>query len=298
MERKLAILSKAKDFAMNQGIDWETISAEQKLDLLEQASAEGRLGKMKVDERNIWREQAAAIEWEHQSVPEETQYQHLTDDERFERAYQFAARHLAKEFHTAAVIDHEKLGMYAARGLIGTDIAAGPDDITHVVGLLEERGIQIARPARDGRQELEHVALVVGQFDGQLRISNTAQIRLEEKLSNLAHESAHDRSAALPTQQLRPAIAQSAIKFTIEQRAAIHALGEGGALALLTGGAGAGKTTLLQPVVDAWQADTRFDPKGSGEGSDWRRDRPGARLIRSRTLISPGPMPLSHCSRC
>jgi hypothetical protein len=273
-KRDQQILTKAKDFAKTRGIDWDKISAEQKLDILEQASAEGRLGKMKVDERNIWRKQAAAIAWKHQSVLEETQHERLTDDDRFERAYQFAARHLAKEFHTAAVIDHEKLGMFVARALIGTGIAGGPDDIKHVVGLLEERGIQLIRPGRDGRQELEHVALVAGLFDGKLRVSHTAQIRLEEKLCNLAHESARDRSAALSMPQLRQAIAQGGIKFTSEQRAAIHALGEGGALTLLTGVAGAGKTTLLQPVVDAWKADKRFDPKGReviGAAIAWRQ---------------------------
>ena len=30
----------------------------------------------------------------------------------FDLAYQFAARHLATEFHTAAVIDHDKRGLY------------------------------------------------------------------------------------------------------------------------------------------------------------------------------------------
>jgi hypothetical protein len=273
-KRDVQILSKAKDFAKNQGIDWDAILAEQKLDILEEASADGRLGKMKVDERNIWREQAAEIEWQHASVLEEKEHERLTDDERFERAYQFAARHLSKEFHTAAVIDHEKLGMYAARGLISTGIAGGPDDIKHVVGLLEERGIQLLRPGRTGRHELEHVALIVGLFDGKVRVSNTAQVRLEEKLSNLAHLGARDRSAALAPQQIRQAIAQSGTKFTSEQRAATHALGEGGSITLLTGVAGAGKTTLLQPVVDAWKADTRFDPKGReviGTAIAWRQ---------------------------
>jgi hypothetical protein len=263
-KRDQQILRKAKVYAASQGIDWDTMSAEKKLEILEEASAEGRLGKMKSDERNIWREQAAAIGWDYRGVLEETHHEHLTDDERFERAYQFAARHLAKEFHTAAVIDHEKLGMYATRGLIGTGIAGGPYDIKHVVALLEERGITLGRPGRDGRPEMEHVALVVGLFDGKLRVSNTAQIRLEEKLGDLAHESARDRSAALTPQQLQRTIGQGGIKFTTEQRAAIHAIGEGSALTLLTGVAGAGKTTLLQPVVSAWKADARFDPKGEG----------------------------------
>jgi len=273
-KRDQQILDKAKSFAASQGLDWDKLDVEAKMDVLRDAGAEGRLGKMKCDERNIWREQIAEIGYQHQTVLEEKHHERLTDDERFERAYQFAARHLSKEFHTAAVIDHEKLGMYAARGLIGAGIAGGPDDIKRVVGLLEGRGIQLVRSGRDGCQELEHVALIIGLFDGKLRVSNTAQIRLEEKLSNLAHQSARDRSAALSTDQLRKAVAESGIKFTHEQRAAIHALGEGGALTLLTGVAGAGKTTLLQPVVDAWKADKRLDPKGReviGAAIAWRQ---------------------------
>ena len=236
---------KAKSFAASQGLDWDELDAEHKMDVMRDAGAEGRLGKMKCDERKIWREQIAEIGWQHQSVLEETHHERLTDDERFERAYQFAARHLAKEFHTAAVIDHEKLGMYAARGLIGTGHRRRPG--RHQAGgrLCWRNAASRVRSGRDGSQELEHVALVVGVFDDKLRVSNTAQIRIEEKLSNLAHESARDRSAALSPLQLRQAIATSGIKFTQEQRAAIYALGEGGALTLLTGVAGAGKTTLL-----------------------------------------------------
>ena len=47
----------------------------------------------------------------------------------FDLAYQFAARHLATEFHTAAVIDHDKHGLYAARVLVDVGFAGGPDDI-------------------------------------------------------------------------------------------------------------------------------------------------------------------------
>ena len=43
---------------------------------------------------------------------------------------------------------------------------------------------------------------------------------------------------------------------------------------MLTGVAGAGKTTLLQPLVDAWQADTRFSAQGReviGAAMAWRQ---------------------------
>jgi hypothetical protein len=67
---------------------------------------------------------------------------------------------------------------------------------------------------------------------------------------------------------------RSQVKFSADQKAAIYALGQGGRLTLLTGAAGVGKTTILEPVVTAWKADTRFDPKGReviGTALAWRQ---------------------------
>ena len=264
-KRDRQILHKARRFAERQGLDWDELSADRKLDIVEEASAEGRLGKMKADERRLWREQAQALGWKHESVIDEVAHAALSDDDRFEQAYQFAARHLAAEFHTAAVLDHEKLSLFATRGLIGVGIAGGPSDIERVVGLLETRGIQLKG---------EHVALVVGLFDDRVRVSNTAQIRIEDKLGGLAQEAARDKSGALSAGQLNAAMGRSETKFTAEQRAAIYALGQGGRLTLLTGAAGVGKTTLLEPVVAAWKADTRYSPKGReivGTALAWRQ---------------------------
>src|SRR5208337_1773890 len=244
------IVDKAKGFAASQGLDWDSLGAEAKMDILRDAGAEGRLGKMKSDERRLWREQAAAMGWSHDTVLAGVKHEKLSDDDRHEIACDFAARYLAEEFRTAAVIDHEKLGMYAARGLIGAGIAGGPDDIKRVVELLESRGIRIAG---------EHVALVVGLFEDRVRVSHTAQIRIEEKLARLAQQNVRDRSGALSVAALR---------------SAIQALGEGGAITMLTGVAGAGKTTLLQPLVAAWQADQRYNPTGReviGTALAWRQ---------------------------
>ncbi len=259
------ILDKAKAYARDQGLDWDYLPGDDKMDILRDAGAAGRLGKSKADERHLWREQAADLGWDHRTVMEGVQHPKFTDDERFDRAYQFAAQRIAQEFHTAAVISHEKLGLHAARGLIGTGISGGSDDIKRVVQLLEERGI---------RFKGEHVALVVGMFDEQVRVTNTAQVRIEEKLARMARERARDRNGAVSAGQLRRAIEAAGIDFTEEQRASIHALGQGGALTLLTGVAGAGKTTLLQPLVDAWKADQRYNDSGReviGAAMAWRQ---------------------------
>jgi hypothetical protein len=264
-KRDNQILRRAKAFAQEQGLDWEEMSAEKKLDIMEEASAEGRLGKMKVDEDRIWREQAAKLGWEHSSVLDKVQHGELSQEERFDRAYTFAAKELAEEFHTAAVIDYDKLGMYAARGLIGLGAHGGPSDITRVVELIEQRGIQLKG---------EHVALIVGHSQDKVRVTNSAQVRIEEKLGDLAKQAALDKSLALSIEDISAAIARSGFTFTHEQRAAIHALAEGGALTMLTGVAGAGKTTLLEPLVDAWKADRRFSEHGReviGAAMAWRQ---------------------------
>ena len=259
------IEEKAKAFAKSQGIDWDRIGADAKMNILRDAGAEGRLGKMKADERNLWREQAKALGWHHETGFDGRTYEALTDEQRLDRAYKFAARHLAEEFRTAAVITHEKLALYAARGLIGVDISGGPDDISAVVTLLEERGIRFRG---------EHVALVTGGMDGQVRVTNTAQLRIEQAVLNLARGNASDRSEALSSHTLREAMDRAGVVFTAEQRAAVYALGLGGRLTMLTGAAGVGKTTLLEPLVAAWQADRRFSPQGReviGAALSWRQ---------------------------
>ncbi|MDE1905045.1 MAG: relaxase domain-containing protein [Rhodospirillales bacterium] len=264
-KRDNQILRKAKAFAQEQGLDWEEMSAERKLGIMEEASAEGRLGKMKVDEDRIWREQAEKIGWHHASVLDKVQHGDLSEEERFQRAYDFAAKELAEEFHTAAVIDYDKLGMYAARGLIGLGAHGGPSDIDRVVELLEERGIHLKG---------EHVALIVGHSQDKVRVTNSAQVRIEEKLGRLAKQAARDKTAALSIEEIGVAIARSGFTFTHEQRGAIHAFAEGGALTMLTGVAGAGKTTLLEPLVDAWKADRRFAEGGReviGAAMAWRQ---------------------------
>lgn len=279
----------AKAYAKRQGLDWEGLSAEGKFRILAVTGLAERQKKHgKMDDRAIWRDQAEAIGWKHTTVMEGVDHRPLADAERFDQAYRFAARHLATEFHTAAVIDHDKLRLYAARGLIGTGIAGGADDIDKVVSLIETRGIQLRG---------EHVALITGLSEDKVRVTNSAQVRLEEALQQEAHRAARDRSGALSADSITAAIRASGLDFTREpehaaaQRAAIYALGQGGALSLLTGVAGAGKSTLLQPLVAAWEADTRLDAGGRevvGTSTAWRQANAMADAgIRHTVALTP-----------
>ena len=266
------VLRSARAYAKRQGLEWDNISAEGKLKILAVTGLASRQEKHgNKNDREIWREQAEAIGWQHRTVMEGAEYARLTDTERFDQAYAFAARHLAKEFHTAAVIDHDKLRMYATRGLIGAGIAGGPEDIDKVVGLIEARGIELRG---------ERVALVVGQAGEKVRVTNSAQVRIEQELTQHAWRAAKDRADALLPEAIKAAVDASGLDFTREpehgkaQLAAIYAMGQGGALTVLTGVAGAGKTTLMKPLVAAWRADTRLGAGGRevvGVATAWRQ---------------------------
>ena len=195
----------------------------------------------------------------------------LTDAERFDHAYRYAARHLAETFKTAAVIDHDLLRTFAARGLIGVGIAGGHQDIDRVVELIESSGITI---------EGEHAALLIGAVDERVRVTNTAQVRIERTLARKAARAAVEHSDALYAATITSHIAQSGLDFETEkehgkaQKAAIYALGMGGNLTILTGVAGSGKTALLTPLVTAYKTDRTFSENGRdiiGISSAWKQ---------------------------
>ena len=152
-----------------------------------------------------------------------------------------------------AVLDAERLRVHAARGLIEAGAAGGRDDVDAVVALIERRGF-----VHDGKA----VTLIFGLHEGKERISHTEQLRIEQTVADMARTAARDRSANLADAAIRAAIGRveaedAGVRFSKEQLAAIHALGGGGKLSLLTGVAGSGKTTLLRPLVEAWHEDGR-----------------------------------------
>ena len=81
----------------------------------EQQSKAGRgdARREKRADREVWRDHAAAIGWRHGTVLEGAPAPALTDAERCETAYAFAAERLAEEFRTAAVLDRDKLDLWA-----------------------------------------------------------------------------------------------------------------------------------------------------------------------------------------
>src|SRR3984885_700376 len=217
------------------------------------ASAAGRLRKTKEDTHAVWREQVAELGWTPESVLGAASAQEPTAAERRETAYEAASASLSDEFQLKAVLDAQRLRVHAARGLIEAGAQGGRDDVDAVVNLIETRGFV---------HDAKAVTLISGMHEGKERISHTEQLRIEQSVAEKSLATARDRSANLSDTAIRAAIERveaddAGVRFSIEQLTAIHALGGGGRLSLLTGVAGSGKTTLLKPLVDAWRDDGR-----------------------------------------
>jgi TrwC relaxase/AAA domain len=248
-KRDKQVEGEAKRYAREFAMDWDELSLERKKQILHEASAAGRLRKTKEDTHAVWREQIAELGWTPESVLGAASAQERTAAERREAAYAAASASLSDEFQLKAVLDAERLRVHAARGLIEAGAAGGRDDVDAVVSLIEARGF-----VHDGKA----VTLIFGLHEGKERISHTEQLRIEQSVAEMSRAAARDRSANLSDTAIRAAIERveaddAGVRFSKEQLAAIHALGAGGRLSLLTGVAGSGKTTLLKPLVDAWR---------------------------------------------
>jgi len=246
--------TQAKAFVKRQGGDWNAMSAEQKFKVLHQANLAYRSKKYTgTNDREIWREEAAELGWKHSTVLTGDVSQELPDPERYEKAYEIAARLIADEFRTAAVLDRDVFRMHAAHALIATGIN-GRQDIDHVADMVETRGIEV-----DG----ERVGFVIREQDRKVRIATARQVAIETEMGDLAGLASRTQQGALSDEAITRAIAGSGLDFDRDpdhgraQLAAIYALGQAGGLGFLTGVAGSGKTTLLRPLVSAWKEDGR-----------------------------------------
>ncbi|MCW8308913.1 relaxase domain-containing protein [Acidiphilium sp. PA] len=268
----------AKAYAADHGEDWESLPADRKYAMLQAAEFTARLKKTgDADDRASWRAQAEAIGWTPESMMDpDRPVSSVPAIERYERAYAYAARHLEIEFRTAAVLDFEKLRIHAARGFIGTGIR-GPHDIDEVVNLLIDRGIEVKGVQSElivGREMNEIPGKPAEKTPSPLRVTHTAQLRLEEALMERARSAASSRAGALTTAAIQRAIANSDLDLTSEpeqakaQIAAMYALGTGGDLSILIGVAGSGKTALLAPLVQAYKEDGR---SVFGVATAWRQ---------------------------
>ena len=270
-KRTIEAQDAARDFAAERGIDWDTMTADQKIALLKAGAAETRQAKTETAEGLeqksdflVWREQAMAASYRHRSVlrPDEVTPAPVAE-KRHEAAYRAALPLLEGEFSRRAVLDGQDLREIAARALIVAGIGERPgDDIDAVMKSFRERGV-----VQDGQR----VALLWGRgapLRGKERWNVTTALHIdqERELIHLARTASLNSSAALPAARIdraahtflerNPAIDPAAGQWRA-QRAMMTQLATGGRLGVAIGVAGAGKSTALAPLVDAWKADGR-----------------------------------------
>jgi len=270
-KRTIEAQDAAREFAAEKGIDWNAITADQKITLLKAGAAETRQAKKETAEGLeqksdfvVWREQAASASYRHRSVfrPDEITPA-PTAEHRREAAYRAALPLLAGELSRRAVLDGQELREIAARALIVAGIGERPgDDIDAVIKTFRERGV-----VQDGEQ----VKLMWGRrasLRGKERWSVTTALHAdqERQLIRLARNASLDLSGALPAAAIdraahnflerNPTIDPAAPQWQA-QRAMMTKLGTGGQLGIAIGVAGAGKSTALAPLVEAWEADGR-----------------------------------------
>ena len=270
-KRTIEAQEAAREFALRRGIDWDAMTAEQKIALLKAGAAETRQAKTETalgleakSDFAVWREQAAAAFYRHRSVFRPDQVRPApAAEQRHEAAYRAALPLLEGELGRRAVLDGQELREIAARALIVAGIGERPgDDIDAVINSFRERGV-----VQDGRQ----VALLWGRgapLRGKERWNVTTALHVdqERELIRLARTASLNSSAALSAAQVdhaahtflerNPTIDPAAEQWRA-QRAMMTALASGGRLGVAIGVAGAGKSTALAPLVDAWKADGR-----------------------------------------
>ena len=270
-KRTIEAQEAAREFALRKGIDWDAITADQKIALLKAGAAETRQAKTETAEGleqksdfAVWREQAAAASYRHKSVLRPDAVTPApAEEQRHQAAYRAALPLLAAELSRRAVLDHQELREIAARALIDAGISERPgDDIDAVMTAFRERGV-----LQDGQQ----VALMWGRgapLRGKERWSVTTALHIdqERELIRLARTASLDVSGALPAAEIdraadaflerNPTIDPAAEQWQA-QRAMMTTLATGGRLGVAIGVAGAGKSTALAPLVDAWKAEGR-----------------------------------------
>jgi hypothetical protein len=269
-KRTIEAQDAAREFALRKSVDWDGITADQKIALLKAGASETRQAKETaegVEQKSdfaVWREQAAAAAYRHRSVlrPDEVMAA-PAGEQRRETAYRAALPLLAGELSRRAVLDGQELREIAARALIVASIGERPgDDIDAVIKGFRERGV-----VQDG----EPVALLWGRgasLRGKERWSVTTALHVdqERELIRLAKTASLDLSGALPMAQIdraahtflerNPAIDPAAGQWQA-QHLMMTRLAAGGRLGVAIGVAGSGKSTALAPLVDAWKADGR-----------------------------------------
>ncbi len=269
----------ARAYAREQGLDWDTLSAERKSAMLHRGVEETRHAKAKRDGDNDfaeWRRQAIQeLGYHHRSVlrPDELKPE-LTPERRQQRAYEISLDLIEKALSHNAKLGAQEFRAFAVRGLVEAGIGDDPAaDIKAIMRMYRDHGVR-----QDGRI----VPIIFGKdvpLRGKERWSVTTELHAarEQRVIDLARWFSNDTSRSLSPVSIERAqrqflVAHPAIdpqdRHWLKQAEVSHKLATGGRLGIAVGVAGAGKSTLISPVVAAAKAEER---EVFGIGRGWKQ---------------------------
>jgi hypothetical protein len=261
----------AREYAEVNGQDWDKLTPEQQIKLLDKGVASKRRDKdapeagVSVTDRSVWIGEATEAGYWHRSVlrPDETAPE-LTQEQRIEVARAAALPLLDKAMQGRSVISEGDLREIAARGMITAGLGSDPEaDIRAVLKTFRERGVVVNGERTNVIEMTTHGER--GRIDRT--VTTGASVALEETLLAEVRDAAADRSTALKPAAIDRAVdrflaAHSKVDRNggqwLAQREMIQRIGEGGRVSMSIGVAGSGKTSaVVGTLVDAWHEDGR-----------------------------------------
>ena len=270
-KREGQVTAAARAYAEEQGLEWDDLSAAQRIALTRAAAGISRGdkndGKISFER---WREDLAAAGIEVSDPIGRTPAPDRSPEARAAqtvKAWDAAARTIGAAFEGEAVLDETALRTHATRALI--PLGGGTlEDVGVVMEQVERRGVVVHGKV---------TPLIRGQEGERVRYTTQAQIDAESGIVAMARTAAADRTGALTRDELDAGIAKAVTAkgqaLNPGQLAMAVALGTRGRLALGIGVAGAGKTTLLAGIVAAYQDPAREGGayKVFGIATAWRQ---------------------------
>lgn len=254
----------AKLVAADKGLDWHTLTSDQKIGLMKTAAAQTRKDKVKdaVADHDYWRKEAAAAGIDQAPVIHRQRIEpELTPERRFEVAREILQPMIEKEFAKTAVMDGDDIRALAARAMIVSGIGNKAfDEISAVTRLLRKSGLR-----QDGQQTDFIWDKTTLRGKQRTVVSTDRHLATEQDVIALTERLAADRSL-----KLSPAAFDQAAAVYLQRHPEIdpngpwkqqvewaHQLSKGPRLALGFGAAGVGKSTVMQILTDAWKAEGR-----------------------------------------
>ena len=262
----------ARKYANDRGIVWDTLTGDERIELLREGSDRARQPKNKADRRAadeersdfaVWQDDAKRAGYQHESpLRPEFQAPELTQEQRIELARSASMPLLSESFTTRSVLAGHELDEIAARGLIMAGLGGSPSaDIAAVLRTFRERGVTIN--SRETELEWGFVHGPAGR--PQVAVTTKLAVAEEQELVRLVRELAADRSLALTARRIdraaerflarHPKIDPAGAQWQA-QRDLTHRIGEGARFSLSIGVGGSGKTSAVGAVlVEAWHSE-------------------------------------------